>query len=315
MEQRGVGVEIVEVGPRDGLQNEKRVLPTSVKVDYVSRAIAAGLRRIEVTAFARPDRVPQMADAEEVLRSVPRPPDVRYIALVLNQRGLDRALESRRPDEINYVVVASDEFSRRNQGMSTAASLAAFRDVAARARSAGLFVTLTVAAAFGCPFTGTVPASRVREIVEDAGPLDEICLADTIGVGVPGQVTELAGEVRSVTAGVPLRAHFHNTRNTGYANAIAAVSEGFVALDASLGGIGGCPFAPAATGNIATEDLAYLLNSSSLKTGVDVTAAAGVGTWIGGRLGLDAVPAQLGRAGDFTRQVRGETRQVRDETR
>ncbi|BEL08132.1 hydroxymethylglutaryl-CoA lyase [Actinoplanes sichuanensis] len=303
MEQRGVGVEIVEVGPRDGLQNEKRVLPTSVKVDYVSRAIAAGLRRIEVAAFARPDRVPQMADAEDVLRSVPRLPDVRYVALVLNGRGLDRALvlDDKRPDEINYVVVASDEFSRRNQGMSTAASLAAFRDVAARARDAGFFVTLTVAAAFGCPFSGAVSPAFVRTIVEDAGPLDEICLADTIGVGVPGQVTELAGEVRSVAAGVPLRAHFHNTRNTGYANAVAAVGEGFVALDASLGGIGGCPFAPAATGNIATEDLAYLLNGSAVKTGVDVPAAATVGTWIGGQLGLDAVPAQLGRAGDFIR--------------
>ncbi|MEV0898806.1 hydroxymethylglutaryl-CoA lyase [Actinoplanes sp. NPDC049802] len=294
-------MEIVEVGPRDGLQNEKKVLPASVKVEYVRRAFATGLRRIEVAAFARPDRVPQMADAEEVLRGVPRSPGVRYAALVLNGRGLDRALalEAARPDEINYVVVASDEFSRRNQGMSTASSLEAFRAVAARARDAGFFVTLTVAAAFGCPFTGPVPASRVRSIVEDAGPMDEICLADTIGVGVPGQVTELAAQVRSVAAGVPLRAHFHNTRNAGYANASAAVASGFGALDASLGGIGGCPFAPAATGNIATEDLAYLLNRSALRTGVDVTAAAAVGAWIGSELGLASVPAQLGRAGDF----------------
>ncbi|WP_246635446.1 hydroxymethylglutaryl-CoA lyase [Actinoplanes hulinensis] len=301
MKQGVSDVEIVEVGPRDGLQNEKRVLPTSVKVGYVSRAIGAGLRRIEVAAFARPDRVPQMADAEEVLRSVPRRPDVRYVALVLNGRGLDRALalEAARPDEINYVVVASDEFSRRNQGMSTASSLGAFHAVAERARDAGFFVTLTVAAAFGCPFTGSVPVSRVRDIVADAGPLDEICLADTIGVGVPGQVTELAAAVRAVAPGAPLRAHFHNTRNTGYANAIAAVASGFVALDASIGGIGGCPFAPAATGNIATEDLAYLLNRSARKTGVDVTAAAAAGTWIGSELGLDSVPAQLGRAGDF----------------
>ncbi|BAL90969.1 putative hydroxymethylglutaryl-CoA lyase [Actinoplanes missouriensis 431] len=295
-------MEIVEVGPRDGLQNEKRVLPTAVKIAYVERAIAAGLRRIEVAAFARPDRVPQMADAAEVLRAAPRPEGVRYTALVLNGRGLDRALaleEAARPDEINYVVVASDEFSRRNQGMSTADSLAAFREVAARAREAGLFVTLTVAAAFGCPFTGPVPVSRVRDLVADAGPVDEICLADTIGVGVPPQVTELAGAVRPVAPGVPLRAHFHNTRNAGYANATAAVASGFGALDASLGGIGGCPFAPAATGNIATEDLAYLLNRSGLATGVDVTSAAGAGAWIGEQLGLAAVPAQLGRAGDF----------------
>jgi hydroxymethylglutaryl-CoA lyase len=297
----GGGVEIVEVGPRDGLQNERTVLPTSVKVEYVTRAVAAGLRRLEVAAFARPDRVPQMADAEDVLRAVPRSPDVRYVALVLNGRGLDRALAlgESRPDEINYVVVASDEFSRRNQGMSTAGSLAAFRSVAGRARDAGLFVTLTVAAAFGCPFTGAVPASRVRDIVAGAGPLDEICLADTIGVGVPVQVAELAAAVRSVEPAAPLRAHFHNTRNTGYANAVAAAGAGFVALDASLGGIGGCPFAPAATGNIATEDLAYLLNRSAIKTGVDVTAAAATGTWIGEQLGLTAVPAQLGRAGDF----------------
>ncbi|MEU4420722.1 hydroxymethylglutaryl-CoA lyase [Actinoplanes sp. NPDC024001] len=294
-------MEIVEVGPRDGLQNEKRVLPTAVKVAYVERAIAAGLRRLEVAAFARPDRVPQMADAADVLRVVPRSADIRYVALLLNGRGLDRVLElgDSRPDEINYVVVATDEFSRRNQGASTAASLEAFRAVADRAHDAGIFVTLTVAAAFGCPFTGEVPVSRVRALVAEAGPVDEICLADTIGVGVPVQVGELADAVRSVAPGAPLRAHFHNTRNTGYANAIAAVASGFVALDASLGGIGGCPFAPAATGNIATEDLAYLLNRSRLETGVDVRAAAAVGTWIGGELGLDAVPAQLGRAGDF----------------
>ncbi|MEU4562828.1 hydroxymethylglutaryl-CoA lyase [Actinoplanes sp. NPDC023936] len=295
-------MEIVEVGPRDGLQNEKRVLPTAVKVAYVERAIAAGLRRIEVAAFARPDRVPQMADAAEVLRAVPRSSPVRYVALVLNGRGLDRALAlegSARPHEINYVVVASDEFSRRNQGMSTAESLGAFRAVAERARDAGFFVTLTIAAAFGCPFTGVVPVDRVRSVAGEAGPVDEICLADTIGVGVPIQVGELADAVRGVAPGVPLRAHFHNTRNTGYANATAAVASGFVALDASLGGIGGCPFAPAATGNIATEDLAYLLNRSGLATGVDVTPAAGTGAWIGEQLGLEAVPAQLGRAGDF----------------
>ncbi|MEV6299984.1 hydroxymethylglutaryl-CoA lyase [Actinoplanes sp. NPDC051861] len=294
-------LEIVEVGPRDGLQNEKRVLPTVTKVSYVRRAIDAGLRRIEVTAFARPDRVPQMADAEEVLRTVPRSPGVRYVALALNVRGLERALAlgEHRPDEINFVVVASDEFSRRNQGMSTAESVAAFRKVAEQARAAGLFVTLTVAAAFGCPFTGLVDASVVSAIVADAGPADEICLADTIGVGVPVQVSDLAAAMRVVAPGVPLRAHFHNTRSTGYANAIAAAASGFAALDASLGGIGGCPFAPAATGNIATEDLAYLLNRSRIETGVDVRAAAEAGTWIGGELGLSSIPAQLGRAGVF----------------
>lgn len=334
-------MEIVEVGPRDGLQNEKKTLSTAVKISYVRRAIAAGLRRLEVAAFARPDRVPQMADAEQVLRGVPRSSGVRYVALVLNGRGLDRALAlgDARPDEINYVVVASDEFSRRNQGVTTMESLAAFREVAARARGAGFFVTLTVAAAFGCPFTGEVPLSRVRTIVDEAGPIDELCLADTIGVGVPAQVTDLAEAVRATapfrsavplgalaadtpgisthaaTSGVAgpsggpsgdgsgggprLRAHFHNTRNTGYANAMAAVDAGFGALDSSIGGIGGCPFAPAATGNIATEDLAYLLNRSGLATGVSVETAAEAGLWIGSELDLTEIPAQIGRAGNF----------------
>ncbi|MEV6342811.1 hydroxymethylglutaryl-CoA lyase [Actinoplanes sp. NPDC051851] len=292
-------MEIVEVGPRDGLQNEKRVLSTAVKVSYVRRAIEAGLRRIEVAAFARPDRVPQMADAEEVLRAVPRTGEISYIALILNGKGLDRALalEDARPDEINYVVVASDEFSRRNQGMSTADSLAAFGKVADKARNNGLRVTLTIAAAFGCPFTGEVDIRNVGEIAQGAGVLDEICLADTIGVGVPHQVAELVDAVKR--DGVTLRAHFHNTRNTGYANAVAAVRAGVEALDSSIGGIGGCPFAPAATGNIATEDLAYLLRRSKVETGVDVTRAATAGVWIGERLGLREVPAQLGRAGDF----------------
>ncbi|WP_433382698.1 hydroxymethylglutaryl-CoA lyase [Actinoplanes sp. CA-142083] len=294
-------MEIVEVGPRDGLQNEKRVLPTGTKLEYVRRAVAAGLRRLEVVAFARPDRVPQMADAEDVLKGLPRDEKIKYIALVLNGRGLDRILAldpAARPHEINYVVVATDEFSRRNQGMTTMASLDAFRPVAARARENGMQVTLTVAASFGCPFTGEVKADRVREIVANAGELDELCVADTIGVGVPAQVTELTAAVREVS-NAPLRAHFHNTRNTGYANAITAAANGFVALDASLGGIGGCPFAPAATGNIATEDLAYLLNRSGLATGVSLAEAADTGTWIGQELGLDQVPAQLGRAGDF----------------
>jgi hydroxymethylglutaryl-CoA lyase len=294
-------VEIVEVGPRDGLQNEQRVLPTDTKIAYVRRAVDAGLRRLEVAAFARPDRVPQMADAEDVLKGVPRGEGIRYIALVLNGRGLDRILaldEAARPHEINYVVVATDEFSRRNQGMTTMAALDAFRPVAARARTHHIKVTLTVAASFGCPFTGEVKADRVREIVAGAGELDELCLADTIGVGVPAQVTELTAAVREVSD-APLRAHFHNTRNTGYANAITAAAHGFVALDASLGGIGGCPFAPAATGNIATEDLAYLLGRSGLPTGVAIPQASETGAWIGRELGLDQAPAQLGRAGDF----------------
>ncbi|MFD0593198.1 hydroxymethylglutaryl-CoA lyase [Catellatospora coxensis] len=257
------------------------------------------MRRIEAVAFAHPARVPQMADAEAVLAAVPRLPDVSYIGLVLNRRGLDRALASAGVDEVNYVLVATDEFSQRNQGMSTAASLAQWDEVAAGARAAGLRATLTVAAAFGCPFTGEVTAQHVAGLVAAAQTRpDEICLADTIGVGVPRQVAELVTEVRAVAPGVALRAHFHNTRNTGYANALAALEYGVLALDASTGGIGGCPFAPAATGNIATEDLAHLLHRSGTDTGTRLAELAETGTWIADQLGITA-PAMLGRAGAF----------------
>ncbi|GAA2394111.1 hydroxymethylglutaryl-CoA lyase [Catellatospora methionotrophica] len=292
-------MEIVEVGPRDGLQNEKTLLSTELKVEYITRALAAGVRRIEAVAFAHPARVPQMADAEAVLAAIPRPADVSYIGLVLNRRGLDRALASAGVDEVNYVLVATDEFSQRNQGMTSAASLAQWDAVAAGARAAGLRTTLTVAAAFGCPFTGEVTAAQVAGLVAAARVApDEICLADTIGVGVPRQVAALVTAVRAVAPDVALRAHFHNTRNTGYANAMAALEHGVTALDASTGGIGGCPFAPAATGNIATEDLAYLLERSGIDTGVRLDALAATGTWIADRLAITA-PAMLGRAGTF----------------
>ncbi|WP_027343197.1 hydroxymethylglutaryl-CoA lyase [Hamadaea tsunoensis] len=294
-------MEIVEVGPRDGLQNEKTVLSTEVKLAYVRRALAAGVRRVEAVAFAHPARVPQMADAEAVVAGLPAVEGVSYIGLVLNERGLDRALADTvagRLHEINYVLVATDEFSRRNQGMSTQESLAQWERIRVRAAAAGLRTTLTVAAAFGCPFTGEVPVERVAGLVAAAGSPDEICVADTIGVGVPGQVTELVAAVRQAAPDAALRAHFHNTRNTGYANAMAAVAAGVTALDASTGGIGGCPFAPAATGNIASEDLAYLLTRSGLLAGIDVAGLADTGTWIGARLGIDT-PALLGRAGGF----------------
>ncbi len=292
-------VNVVEVGPRDGLQNEKTVLSVATKVEFIERAVRAGAKRIEAVSFVHPERVPQMADAEAVLAALPRTDDVSYIGLVLNRRGAQRAVDAG-VDEMNAVVVASDTFSQRNQGTTVEGGLEVWRDIAGIAHAAGIPVSVTVAAAFGCPFEGAVPAARIVEIVERAvefGPA-EIALADTIGVGVPSQVIELTSAVRDVAPGLPVRCHFHNTRNTGYANAYAALTAGVETLDASLGGIGGCPFAPAATGNIATEDLLYLLDAMHVETGIDLAGAISAGQWIGERLGAPS-PSLLGRAGQF----------------
>lgn len=292
-------MDIVEVGPRDGLQNATTILDTATKVALVKRLVAAGLRRIEVTSFVRPDRVPQLADADAVMAALPRPDGVRYAGLVANRRGLERALRSGM-DEINFVVLATDTFNRRNQGVDTATTIREIEAIVAGARAESMAVTVTLGAAFGCPFEGEVTSERVAQLAEQiaaAGP-DELSLADTIGVGVPAQVAERTAAVRSIAPGIRLRYHFHNTRNTGYANAQAAVEAGVDALDASVGGVGGCPFAPEATGNIATEDLTYLLERSGIKTGVDLAASADCGRWLGERLG-ETVPALLGRAGPF----------------
>lgn len=303
-------VEVVEVGPRDGLQNESVLLPTDVKVELVRRALVAGVRRVEVTSFVHPRLVPPMADAEAVMAGVLAdgflPPDVAredvtFIGLVLNGRGLDRALTAG-VDEVNVVVAASETFSRRNQNVGVADMLAVADDIAGRAAAAGVRSSAVISTAFGCPFEGEVAPRAVLDVARrclDAG-YAEVALADTIGVGVPQQVRELVAGVRRLPGGerVRLRAHFHNTRNTGYANALAAVESGVEVLDASLGGIGGCPFAPNATGNIATEDLQYLLERSGLRTGLDLERLAETGSWVSGQLGKEA-PALLGRAGGF----------------
>ena len=291
-------VEVVEVGPRDGLQNEDVILDVAARVAYIEALAMTGLRRIEAVSFVNPARVPQMANAEAVMAAVPRPEGVRYSGLVLNQRGLDRAVTAG-VDEVNMVVVATDTFSAKNQGMTTAEAIRATALIAGTARAAGLAVTVTVAAAFGCPFEGEVRPERVAGIVRqctDAG-VTELALADTIGVAVPRDVRTLVAAVRSETS-LPLRCHFHNTRNTGYANALAAIEEGVTALDASSGGIGGCPFAPAATGNIATEDLLYALGRSGIEAGIDMTPLLAASSYIEERLG-HANPALLGRAGTF----------------
>ncbi|MDA0567428.1 hydroxymethylglutaryl-CoA lyase [Streptomonospora sp. S1-112] len=292
-------VEIVEVGPRDGLQNEDTPLSVADKVELIRRLVAAGARRIEAVSFVNPRRVPQMAGAEEVMAAVPRTDGVSYIGLVLNRKGLDRALAAG-VDEVNVAIPATDEFCRRNQGTTVEEMTAVFADIAAAAAEAGTPVSATVSTAFGCPFEGETDPGRVAAIARDAAAAGavEIAVADTIGVGVPRQVADLLARVRAAAPGVRLRCHFHNTRNTGYANAHTALEHGVDVLDASVGGFGGCPFAPGATGNIATEDLVYLLDRSGAATGVDSAATARVGTWLGSLLGKEP-PALLGRAGGF----------------
>ncbi|QBI53996.1 hydroxymethylglutaryl-CoA lyase [Streptomonospora litoralis] len=292
-------VEIVEVGPRDGLQNEQTPLSVAQKVELIERLAAVGARRIEAVSFVNPKRVPQMAGAEEVMAEVPRSDAVSYIGLVLNRRGLDRALEAG-VDEVNVAIPATDGFSRRNQGCSVDEMSDAFDDIAAAAADAGMPISATVSTAFGCPFDGETDPARVVGVARRAAAAGavEIALADTIGVGVPHQVADLVGRVREVAAGARLRCHFHNTRNTGYANAHTAVEHGVAVLDASVGGFGGCPFAPGAAGNIATEDLVFQLERTGLPTGIDVTETARTGMWLGSALGTPPT-ALLGRAGVF----------------
>jgi hydroxymethylglutaryl-CoA lyase len=293
-------VTIVEVSPRDGLQNEAVILPTEAKVELVARLVAAGARRVEAVSFAHPRLVPAMADAEAVMARVPRADGVAYAGLVLNRRGLDRALAAG-VDEVNMVVCVSETFNRRNQNATTSESMQAAVEVLGRARDNGLFTTLTLATSFGCPFEGEVDPARVAEFARrcaDAGAR-ELCLADTVGVGAPSQVTDLTARTRDlIGTDLALRFHFHNTRNTGFANAYTAVAEGVDVLDASAGGIGGCPFAPKATGNIATDDLVYMLERMGRPTGIDLTALLPTAGFLSEQLGHE-VPALLPRAGQF----------------
>jgi hydroxymethylglutaryl-CoA lyase len=294
-------VDIVEVGPRDGLQNEAVKLSTAAKVELIGRLVSAGIRRVEVASSVSPTKVPQMADAEQVMAALAPQPDVTYIGLVLNRKGFDRALAAG-CREITMAVFASDTFNRRNQGASTAESIDTWLEVARAARTAGVRAQVTISAAFGCPFEGEIAPARVVEIARRLGEGEpyEIALADTIGVGGPAQVTDLVGRVNAAVPGVPLRGHFHNTRNTGLANAYAAVQAGVRALDSSVGGIGGCPFAPAATGNIPTEDLVYMLHRSGFRTTIELQALLEVGRWLQEQLGR-TVPGMLLKAGTFPR--------------
>jgi (R)-citramalyl-CoA lyase len=292
-----VSVIVCDVGPRDGLQNESRTLEPIVRAELCDRLASAGLKRLEAASFVNPKLVPQMAGAEEVMAALHRKPGTTYAGLVLNDKGYERAVAAG-VDEVHYAFAATDEFGRRNQNATTEEGLRAALALVARARSERMPITVTLSVAFGCPFEGPVPAERVLQIVEHlmAVPPDEICLADTIGVAVPSQVKELVGGAKRL--GATVGAHFHNTRNTGYANAVAALEEGAVSLDASVGGAGGCPFAPKATGNIATEDLVYLLRGLGVDTGINLDALIATSQWLAGHLGKE-LPGMVARAGDF----------------
>lgn len=292
-------VEIVDVAPRDGLQSQPRLLDTATKLELIGRLVDAGIRRMEVVSFVNPKRVPQMADAEAVVAGLPRRPGVTYIGLVLNERGMERALASG-IEEINCVVVASDTFGRKNQGQTTEQGMEVVRTIAAGGVRAGIPVTVTLSVAFGCPFEGEVPQARVVDIAARLSHMGfrELALADTIGAAGPSDVASLVRAVRKVTGGIPLRCHFHNTRNTAVANAYAALLEGVRVFDASCGGVGGCPFAPAATGNVATEDLLYMIHRMGFITGVDLGRIIETARWLEGPLGTP-MPAMVTRAGVF----------------
>jgi hydroxymethylglutaryl-CoA lyase/(R)-citramalyl-CoA lyase len=290
-------VIVCDVGPRDGLQNEAKVLEPALRAELCDRLAAAGLKRMEAASFVNPKLVPQMAGAEEVMAALHRKPGTVYAGLVLNEKGYDRAVAAG-VDEIHYAFSAADEFGKRNQNATTEEGLKTALSLVAKARADRMPITVTISVAFGSPFDGPVPPQRVLGIVERlmAIPPDEISLADTIGVGVPSQVHELVRGSRAL--GAQVGAHFHNTRNTGYANAVAAFEEGVVSLDSSVGGAGGCPFAPNATGNIATEDLVYLLRGLGVDAGIDLDALITTSRWLGSQLGKD-LPGMLARAGDY----------------
>ncbi|HZC17820.1 MAG TPA: hydroxymethylglutaryl-CoA lyase [Caulobacteraceae bacterium] len=293
-------IEIVEVGARDGLQNEAAILSVEDRVDFINRLEACGVKRIEAVSFVNPRRVPQMAGAEEIMAALPARDSVSRIGLVLNERGWERCVAAG-CDEANVVVCASDGFGIRNQGASVAEQVATMARIAERqAAEGGPRLSLTVSVAFGDPFDGEVSEAQVAAIAAEAARagIGEIALGDTIGVADPWTVRRRIEAVRKVAPEARIRMHFHNTRNTGFANVYASIEAGCHVIDASTGGIGGCPFAPDATGNIATEDLVYMLERGGVETGLDLGKLIETARWVGGKLGKDA-PSALTRAGVF----------------
>ena len=294
-------IEMVEVAARDGLQNEPGFFPTEDKLELIRRAVAAGSKRIEVASFVHPGRVPQMADAEAVVAGLPtrEAKDVTYIGLVLNKRGALRALETQ-VHELGAVISASDGFGTRNQGRTSDETLEDALEIIRLAKEHGRSAQATISVAFGCPFDGEIAPSRVADLarrVAAAGPR-EIAIADTIGVGVPNQVKAVMAAVKAAVPGMPIRVHFHDTRNTAVANAWAGVEAGATTVDASIGGIGGCPFAPNATGNVATEDVQFMLQRSGVETGLSLDGLIDAAQWLGKKMGRQ-LPGLVSRAGGF----------------
>ena len=293
-------IDICEVGPRDGLQSEARIWSVEERIDLIDRLSATGVKRIEAVSFVNPKRVPQMADAEIVMAGIQRRAGVSFVGLALNLRGVERAIEAG-IDEVRYVVVASETFNQKNQGSSIDDTLQGYRDMAGRVTGAGLRLSAVIAAAFGCPFEGEVALEKVTDLarVLVSEGAQDIYLADTIGAAVPNQISHRISATRDIVGDdVILGCHLHNTRNTGFANAVAAVQAGVRLLDSSVGGIGGCPFAPQATGNIATEDLCFLLRNMGYDTGVDVDAVIDVAQWA--ETFFEApLPGQVMKAGLF----------------
>ena len=297
-------IEFVEVGPRDGLQNEREVVSTADKIVLIDKSIAAGARRIEVTSFVNPKRVPQMADADAVCAALPQHSDVMFIGLVMNARGAERAIATGRIDQLGAVAVATDKFAMANQGQTSDESVDAAKQIIAMARAAGLTGQATIGAAFGCPFEGEVSEARVADMARrlaEAGPV-EIALADTIGVGNPAQVARLVKAVREAISPLPVRVHFHNTRGTGLANVWAAIEAGAQVVDASLGGLGGCPFAPGAAGNVPSEDVVYMLERAGIATGLDLDQLIAASTWLSGIIGRK-LPGMVAQAPRFPQGI------------
>jgi isopropylmalate/homocitrate/citramalate synthase len=290
-------VTICDVGPRDGLQNQPVTLEPAVRAELVDLLAAAGVPRIEAVSFVSPRHVPQMAGAEEVVAALERREGVVYAGLAVNERGYER-LRGTGLDEVHYAFAATEEFNQRNARASVEEGIAGAERIVGRAKADGIRSTVTIGVAFGCPFEGAVDPGRVAELAARvvAVGADEVTLADTVGVGVPRQVRDLVA--RMVPLGVPVGIHLHNTRNTGFANAYAALETGVTVFDASVGGIGGCPFAPRATGNIATEDLVYLLHGEGVETGIDLGALIDVANWLESRLGRE-LEGQVYKAGTF----------------